>query len=96
MNNPAYTSQSLSKATGVDYIDTRLFPNQFLIGPETVSQFHGWKTLHVGEDIVVHHHPELRAVQLHGTQSSLTLLGYILDPDDPTASDEAIVEKLRK
>lgn len=94
MDNLAYTLQKAKEAAGVVPIDTRLFPNQFLIGPKTVSRLHGWKTLHVGEDIVVNHHSGLGAVQARGTQSSLTLLGYILDPDDPAASDKDILEKL--
>jgi hypothetical protein len=91
----AHTSNTdIKQVVGVEQIDTRLFPNQFLIGPEIVSQFHGWKTLHIRQDIIVNHHPRLRAVQLHGVQCSLTLLGYILDPDDRTASDEIILDKL--
>jgi len=94
LKNLAYASQKAREATSVEGFDTQLFPNQFLIGPDTVNWLHGWKTLHVREDIVINLHPGLRAVQVRGTQSSLTLVGYILDPDDPAASDKAILEKL--
>ena len=94
MKNLAYTSEWAKEASNVEHIDTHLFPNQFLIAPETVTQLHGWKTLHIREHIVANLHPELPAVQVQGIQSSLTLLGYILDPNDPAASDQDILEKL--
>jgi hypothetical protein len=88
------TDADFKEAANVEHVDIRLFPNQFLIGPEVVNRLHGWKTLHVREDIVVNLHPELNAVQVRGTQTSLTLLGYMLDPNEPAASDEVILNKL--
>jgi hypothetical protein len=86
--------QTINDAGNINSIDARLFPNQFLIGHTNVSQLYGWKTLHVRENIIANIHPDLTATQAIGVQSSLTLLGCILDPNDPVASDNEILDKL--
>lgn len=74
--------------------DIRLYPNQFLIGPEAVDGLDGWHSVFVGADVVITHHPDLSVTQVHGTLVSLTLLGYILDPENPTEDDESILLEL--
>lgn len=77
-----------------DVTDTRLFANQFLIAPSIVDGLAGWKRLSIRTDIVVNHHPDLNAVQVRGGKATLTLLGYILDPENPWADDETILRSL--
>jgi hypothetical protein len=94
MESLAYSPKRASEGVSVGVDDTRLFLKQFLIGPEVVAGLQGWKTVFVREDIVVTHHPDLNVVQVRGVQASLTLLGYLLDPLNPHADDETILQGL--
>ncbi|HEB87038.1 MAG TPA: hypothetical protein ENI68_08505 [Gammaproteobacteria bacterium] len=78
----------------MDVEDTRLFPNQFLLGPKAVDGLREWQALRVGEDIHLTAHPGLNTVQVSDAHYSLTLLGFILDPADPAANDKAILQHL--
>jgi hypothetical protein len=94
MNNAACSSCGENELRDIDLEDTRIFPNQFLIGPETVRGLRDWQTLRIGEGMQVTAHPDLGLLQVSDAQRSLTLLGYILDSTDPGAGDQAVLQRL--
>jgi hypothetical protein len=73
---------------------TRIFPNQFILGPAHVGGLPNWQMMGVGEDIKLTVHPGLRVTQVRDADRSLMLLGYILDPHNPGGSDEDVLRRL--
>jgi hypothetical protein len=71
-----------------------LFCHQFVAGPDFVGGLEGWKRLDVTGTLKITCHPELETQQVRRGELSLTLLGHMLDTDNPTASNLQILEKL--
>ncbi len=67
---------------------------QFILGPRPVEGPEGWRTVKVAGGLWLVAHPELGVLTATSAGLSLTLLGYILDPDAPDASDADIVQDL--
>jgi hypothetical protein len=70
-----------------------VYRNQFVLGPRHVD-FPGWAKLQIRPDILVTAHPDLMCCQAVDGPCSLTLLGFMLDPEDPAKGDQAIVDGL--
>jgi hypothetical protein len=70
-----------------------LYRNQFVLGPRHVA-FPGWTKLQIRPDLVVTAHPDLMHYHAVDGLRSLTLLGFMLDPEDPAKGDQAIVDGL--
>ncbi len=79
---------------GVSSDDIRIYPNQFILGPQKVIGLSGWQTLHIDEDIQLTVHPGLQVQNVKDKKCSLTLLGYILDAENPEVSDNQILRNL--
>ena len=71
-----------------------LYRCQFVIGPRFVDGFPSWKRLTIGTRFRVTAHPDLSTCQVSEGEFSLTLLGYILDPDHWQMGDEEILRTL--
>jgi len=71
-----------------------LFRRQFVLGPRFIAGLPNWKRLSVRATINITLHPDLPACQARKGGMSISLLGYILDPYRPQASDADIVERL--
>jgi hypothetical protein len=71
-----------------------LFCRQFVAGPDFIDGLEGWKRLEVTGRLRITSHPELEAHQARKGTLSLTLLGHMLDTDDPAAGNEQILDKL--
>ncbi len=71
-----------------------LFRRQFILGPRFAESFGTWKRLRVGPTQCLTVHPDLPTYLAQGGGKSVALLGYILDPDEPQASDADIVNGL--
>src|SRR5918996_3087606 len=74
--------------------DALLYRRQFVIGPRLVDDFPSWKRLSIGKRFCITAHPDLSTCQVSDGESSITLLGYVLDPDHWQLSDEEILESL--
>lgn len=81
--------------------DTPLLPpgrnryiNQFILGPTFAEQLAGWKQITVGKGLKLTAHPDLACIQAAGVDRQLTLIGHILDPLTPNATNEDIVRAL--
>jgi hypothetical protein len=74
--------------------ETLRFRRQFVLGPAFVESLPAWKRMRVGKDTALSAHPDLNTVQRALDGQSITLLGYLLDAEDPTADDAAILDRL--
>jgi hypothetical protein len=75
-------------------IETLLFRRQFILGPHFIEELAHWAHLKIGPKLYLSAHPELNVVHRAFADVSLTLLGYILDPNQPEADDSAIIDQL--
>ena len=71
-----------------------LYSGQFILGPFFIEQFTSWKRISINSSIHLTVHPHLNSFQSVYQDKSLTLLGFILDPDNPQASDSEIINIL--
>jgi hypothetical protein len=73
--------------------EAQLYRRQFAIGPRFLEAFPSWKRVTIGSFCVTVH-PDLPICQVSEGEYSVTLLGYILDPDQWQLPDEPIVRRL--
>src|SRR5690606_16075109 len=73
---------------------TALFCNQFLLGPRCPDELADWPDLAVAGNFRLVAHPELPVTRVVRGQRALTLIGFMLDPDDPVADDRSILARL--
>lgn len=73
-----------------------LYRNQFILGPCFIDEFVSWEKAKIRESICLMTHPDLNVYQVNQGNQSLTLIGYILDPDNPDASDIDITTSLMR
>ena len=71
-----------------------LFRRQFILGPRFLDGFPTWKRLSVRPSLRITAHPDLPVHEARNGNQSVVLLGYILDPHTPRASDGDIVRRL--
>lgn len=69
-----------------------LYRNQFVLGPNVIDNYPNWKKLSIGSSLKLTSHPDLNVYQACRDANSITLLGFILDPEDPVKSDKDIIE----
>lgn len=67
---------------------------QFVLGPQPVELLASWKQYELGPALHLSAHPALNITQACGEGVSITLLGYILDPDAPELDDAGIVSRM--
>ena len=75
-------------------VETLLYANQFILGPRFAENFSSWQRLRAGDAVFLTVHPLLSVCQLSRDNKTLTLLGYILDPERPEAGDCEILDSL--
>src|SRR6266568_5010434 len=68
--------------------------NQFVLGPEFVKAFPSWQRVVLGHTWCVTAHPNLNICQQGQNDNWIALLGFILDPENPEATDTEIIENL--
>src|SRR3989304_5267483 len=71
-----------------------LYRSQFILGPCFIEKFSSWEKIKINNLIHLTVHPDLNTCQVFIKGKSITLLGYILDPNNPEDSDSDIVNKL--
>ena len=74
--------------------DVSVFQNQFILGPSFVKAFESWQKVSIDENFKLMVHPLLNVTQVKEGNKSLTLLGYILDPFNPQATNRDILKQL--
>lgn len=68
--------------------------NQFILGPAFAEQLTDWQRITVGKGLKLTAHPDLACTQATDGGRELTLIGHILDPFAPDATNDEIVRAL--
>jgi hypothetical protein len=71
-----------------------LYRAQFVLGPRPINDFPSGKQTRINDRLWLSTQADLKVTQAVAADKSLTLLGYILDPDNPRAGDSEIVAEL--
>lgn len=66
---------------------------QFILAPYPVGDLEAWKQLKVARDYHLHAHPDLPILQVRHRHIEMTLLGFLVDPTEPSATDKEILER---
>lgn len=67
---------------------------QFMLGPSAVDALRVWPQVQVAGTFTLAHHPSLVCTQAAVGRRELTLVGHMLDPCAPAASNEEILRQL--
>ncbi len=70
-----------------------LYRFQFFFGKSTLP-LDNWVVTPMPDGFALNTHPELSVTRVEANGFSVTLLGFILDPDRPADSDEEILKRL--
>lgn len=71
-----------------------LYRNQFVLGPCFVEELASWKRITINGSMHLTVHPDLNMCTAIYEDKSVTLLGFVLDPDNPQATDSDIINVL--
>jgi hypothetical protein len=71
-----------------------VYSGQFVLGPRLVRSLPEWKEYAIGSGLCLSAHPELPVTQCLDGDRSLTLVGYLIDPDNTDATDADILRGL--
>ena len=74
--------------------DKFLFRRQFILGPHFIENFTSWKKIKIKDKFCLTVHPDLNTYQCVVKDTSVTLIGYVLDPLEPQSRDDKIIDKL--
>jgi len=70
------------------------FCHQFILGPEFVDALRGWQRIPISDCLKLTIHPEVPVTRVEAGQTSITIIGYILDPLRPEVENELIGQTL--
>lgn len=82
------------QTTNSSSFEALLYSGQFVLGPSVANCFETPKVLKIDESLILTAHTELNTAQAFDDKKSLTLIGFIIDPDNPEASDVDILNRL--
>lgn len=71
-----------------------LYRNQFVLGPAFMESFPHWEKLSIGSSLKLTTHPDLNVYRAINNDRSITLLGFIVDPENPSRTDAEIIDHL--
>ena len=69
-----------------------LYRRQYLLAPRRIDSFGNWKQIRISEDYFLNAHPDLPVTVAHCQNRSIYLLGYIIDPYNPSFDDSQITQ----
>ena len=70
------------------------YVNQFILGPEFVEKLSHWQLIEITESLKLSLHPNLDCTHLSDEDHKLTLIGHLLDPRQPEATNTDILRAL--
>jgi hypothetical protein len=82
--------------TAADLLDRLLFRRQFLLGPKPFAPAPGWSCRPLRHGLTLSTHPDLQVQAEALGETSVTLLGFALDPFNPASTEQDIVRSLAK
>ena len=71
-----------------------LFRRQFVLGPRFLEGYPSWRRTELGSSLRLTSHPDLPVTRASGTDVSMVLIGYLLDPFHPADRDSDILGRL--
>jgi len=74
--------------------DNLRYRRQFVLGPAWIEHLPSWRRVRVQDDLYLSVHPDLELHQANKQHKMLILLGYILDPNEPDANNDDILNTL--
>lgn len=82
------------QTTNSSSFEALLYSGQFVLGPSVANCFGTPKIVKIDESLILTAHTELNTAQAFDDKKSLTLIGFIIDPNIPEASDLDILNRL--
>ena len=74
--------------------DKYLFRRQFILGPEFINSFSKWNKISINNELFIKAHPDLEVLKVTFEEKTIVLLGYILDPFNPSFNNQEIVNTI--
>ena len=71
-----------------------LYRCQFILGPFFIDELNSWKRVKINHSLYLTVHPDLEITQTVSQGKSITLLGFMLDPDNAQARNSDIIDNL--
>lgn len=71
-----------------------LFRRQFVLGPNYINNFPKWNKIAVSDKLFLSVHPDLEVSNFQFEGTTIILLGYILDPFNPSLNNQEIVNSI--
>jgi len=71
-----------------------LYRRQFVLGPNFLKILPLWQRAEIGNNLFLQAHPDLELTHARRKGVELTLLGYLIDPDNPEFSNQDILENM--
>ena len=71
-----------------------LFRRQFILGPKFINSFPKWNKVSINNKLFLTVHPDLEVLKVTFEENTIVLLGYILDPFNPSFNNLEIVNSI--
>lgn len=71
-----------------------LYRRQYLLGPRLSNEFRNWKQIQVTADYYLTFHPDLPMTKVSNEFNTILLLGYLIDPYNPSFNDSQIMQNI--
>jgi hypothetical protein len=71
-----------------------LFRRQFVLGPNYIKSFPKWNKVSINNKLFLSAHPDLEVLKVTFEEKIIVLLGYILDPFNPSFNNQEIINTI--
>jgi len=71
-----------------------LYRRQYILGPRFINSLPGWEYIKITDRYFLTVHPDLPVTREYRNSDFIILLGYILDPYNPTHNDSQIINNI--
>ena len=75
-------------------VNKYLFRRQFILGSKFVNKLNNWKKEKIGEKLFLNVHPDLELTKVNNNDDFIILLGFMLDPYNPSFDNVQIIQKM--
>lgn len=69
-----------------------LYRRQYLLAPRRIVVFKNWKQFQINKKYFLTTHPDLLVTEAHGQNRSIYLLGYVIDPYNPSFDNSQVMQ----
>lgn len=78
----------------VEFPEEWRYRRQFVVGPRTIPEFQHWLKMQIGESLHLSCHPHLNTATSRSGPRAIVMLGHVMDPEHPHATDADILDSL--